>query len=85
MFVYGNYDSYKARLLSLQLVKCHDKDYCKSPEEITSFFRRKYFYTLSNSIRFDAQYYGEQSIIKESTTKYSIINTQAQVTIPFKV
>ena len=55
MRMYGDYNSDKARLINIQLVKCHDGGYfaengitCKSPDQITDFLRNKFFLMLYN-------------------------------------
>ena len=46
-FIYGNFDSVEARLLNVQLKRCEGAG-CKSPDEITEFFRNKFVLMLSN-------------------------------------
>ena len=62
MYIYGTFNSFKARLLTIQIVRCHGKDYCKSQEQITEFLRNKFLYTLSNQIVFDSREVGESTI-----------------------
>ena len=46
--VFGDYNSYKAQQFNVQFVKCHDKPYCKRPDEITEFLKNKFFVILYN-------------------------------------
>ena len=55
MRIYGNFNSFKARIINMQLIRCHDGGYfaengitCKSDAEITQFLRNKYFIMLYN-------------------------------------
>ena len=74
--IYGDYNSYKAQLFNIQFVKCHDKPgFCKSDEEISEFLRNKYILLFYNQVRFDAKYYGSESIIAESRIKWLNFNT----------
>ena len=66
-------------------MRCTGQSYCKSEAEITAFFRDKWLLFLKNQIRFDQGEYGESSIKKESLMGWHSINTQYQMTIPFKV
>lgn len=51
--IYGGLNSEKARLLQADIVKCIDKDYCKSDEEIRDYFANMFILVLRNQIRFD--------------------------------
>ena len=53
MKIYGDFSTAEARLIDLQLVKCHGEDYCKSDDEINQFMRDKWLVLLYNRIRFD--------------------------------
>ena len=53
--LYGDFSSEEARLIDLQLVRCHDQDYCKSEEEIMQWMKNKWLLLLSNRIRFDPE------------------------------
>lgn len=48
--IYGDYNSWKAQQLNVQLLKCdpEERDDCKSPEEITKFFRDKFIMIFYN-------------------------------------
>ena len=76
MRIYGDFSSQEARLIDLQLVKCHDKDYCKSDEYIQEFMKDKYFLLLSNRIRFDSEQYRTNAFVSESVFEWITINTQ---------
>lgn len=75
MYLYGDYNSPRARLIELQLEMCLDKPYCKSKDEITEFMRDKYLILLYNQINFDSDLYGENSIIPESNLIWIPVNT----------
>ena len=47
-------------------MKCSGEDYCKSEEEIDQFVRDKYLILYMNRVRFNADSFGEESIVKES-------------------
>lgn len=49
---------------------------CKSPEEITAFFRNKFLFFLFNEKYFDANFYLDSSIVSESKIRWLQINTQ---------
>ena len=87
MYIHGDYDSYNARMLNIQLVKCKGgaEAGCKSNEEILKFFRNKFIVLYSNQIRFDSTKYGPDAIIKEAKTSWLAINTQVQSQIPYQV
>ena len=59
MFIYGDFNSYKANLFNIQFVKCHDKPegFCKTDAEIKEFMRDKWILILFNQIRFDSSRY----------------------------
>ena len=46
--IFGDFDSAKARLFNIQLLKCTGRDDCKTPEEITEFFRNKWLLLMFN-------------------------------------
>ena len=48
MYISGDYSSASARLMNIQLIKCHGHDYCASDEEIKAFLRDKYLIILYN-------------------------------------
>ena len=72
MYIHGSYNSDKARLMNMQLMRCSEEDEtelgikCKSPEEINKFMKNKFLYFLYNQRRFDAENYGEESVVPES-------------------
>ena len=71
--VQGGTHSSKGQVILINLLKCTDRDYCKSDDEIMNYFAGSYLYVLSNQIRFDFEKYGKDSIIKESTLKLSLL------------
>ena len=75
MYLYGDYNSEKARLIQLQLEICHDKPICKPRDEIIEFARGKYLVLLYNQINFDSNRYREHSIQPESNTVWIPVNT----------
>ena len=66
MMIKGDYNSATAQMLLVTLNRCHDRDDCKTKEEIDAYIQGKYLVLLSNEIRFDSQLLAEQSIIRES-------------------
>ena len=83
MHIRGNYQSPEARLIEVQLKKCHNRTDCKSPEEIRQFLRNKFILFHYNQIRFDHSVKGNDAIIKESRIDWQLINTQIQQTIEY--
>ena len=65
-YILGGKNSEQARRIGIKLVKCHDKPYCKSDEEITDYYKGSQLIMLNNQIRFDENFYGADSIIQES-------------------
>jgi len=78
MLLNGDYNSVTASLIDIKVEKCHDKDYCKTQEEIDDFFERKYWGStegnyiimLTNQVRFDTEKFHQESIVKESVLKW---------------
>ena len=91
MKINGTFDSERASLLEMQLVRCRNStDYaedvvCKSNEEITEFFRNKYLILLHNQKRFNPELYHESSIIRESKIVWAPINIQWRQEIPYRI
>ena len=90
--MYGDYNSDKARLINIQLVRCHDGGYfaengitCKSQDQITDFLRNKFLLMLYNQKRFAPGAFKDQSIVEEARLLWTMVNTQIRQTIPFKV
>lgn len=77
MTVYGDFNSDKARMLSVQLKRCVGETYCKSSVEIEDYFRGKFLLFLTNQVRFDSEGFFEDAAIKESRVMWLTINTQA--------
>ena len=63
MLIYGDFSTQKARLIDLQLIKCHDQDYCKSDEEIMQFMKDKWLVLLTNRIRFDPDKFRSEAFV----------------------
>lgn len=76
LYLYGDYNSYKASQFNVQLIRCHDRDDCKSEEEITAFLKNKFLLLLWNQVRFDSRYYKEEAIKQESRIMWIPVNTQ---------
>ena len=76
MKIQGNFSSPSAQLIDIELVRCENKHYCKSPEEINEFLRNKFFLLMYNQIRFDTELYKTESFVHESITEWITINTQ---------
>ena len=74
-FISGNFNTKSASQIRVYLNKCQGKDYCKTEEEINKFIKGKYLIVYVNEIRFDAQFYGEESIIKESRMDWLRVST----------
>ena len=58
LFLYGDYDSANASQFEIQLIKCTNRDDCKSEEEIREYFRQKFILLMYNQIRFDTDEFG---------------------------
>ena len=76
MELYGDWNSEKARKISVILEKCTGEMHCKSEEEIDEFMRGKYLLLLNNQIRFDSKEYHEDSIKLESRIRWITISTK---------
>ena len=76
MYLYGDYNTRKARLISIQLIKCTGHTYCKTDEEILEFLRDKWIMLLVNQIRFDSEGFDEATSNPEARVKWIPINTQ---------
>ena len=85
MHINGHYSSNSARLIEVQLVQCHDRDDCKSHEEIKAFLKNKFLLLLHNRMRFDRQEFSEDLIVKESLIDWIPINTQMRMRLPYKI
>ena len=46
--LYGDYNSAKGRIIRVNINRCHDKPICKSDDEITNFFKGKYYMFVHN-------------------------------------
>ena len=73
--IYGDFSTAEARLIDLQLVKCHDQDYCKSDQEINQFMKDKWIVLLYNRIRFDPEAYRSDAFVEESLFEWVTVNT----------
>ena len=88
MYIYGDFETSKARLMNVQLIKCNnetrvEKD-CLPEEDIKDFLRDKWLILFNNNIRFDSKYYNEDSVVRESYMTWIPVNTQFQQSIPYK-
>lgn len=75
LFIYGDYNSLKARNMDMQLIRCHDRLDCKSDVEITAYLRDKFLILMHNEVRFDSNKYGSEAIIQESRLQWIPVNT----------
>ena len=75
LFIYGDYNSLKARNMDMQLIRCHDRLDCKSESEITAYLRDKFLILMHNEVRFDSNKYGSEAIIQESRLQWIPVNT----------
>ena len=78
-YLRGNFNTINTSNIRVRLNKCHDKDYCKSDEEIMAFIKNKYMIFYVNEVRFDASKYGEESIIPESRLDWIRVSTTFKV------
>ena len=62
----GDYNSNSAQMLLVTFNRCHDRDDCKSKEDIDEFIRGKYLVVMQNSVRFDSVLLAKNAIVKES-------------------
>ena len=85
MFIFGDFTTNKARQLNIQLTKCRGRPDCKTDREIAAFFRGKYIMLLANSVRFMAEGFGPDAIVKESRLLWLTINTKFTNTLPYKL
>ena len=75
MRINGDWNSAAARLLDIQLVKCHGHSYCQTDEEITNFLRDKFLLLFHNKIKFDVNKRGSDAFVAESKLEWIIVNT----------
>ena len=53
-YIYGSYNSLKARMIYVALVKCQrNDDYCRDQEEIDDILALNEIVLISNQIKFD--------------------------------
>ena len=83
-FISGNFNTGNASQIRVYLNRCQGKDYCKTDEEINEFIRGKFLIVYVNEIRFDSQFYGEESIIKESRMDWISISTYRPLEFPYR-
>ena len=62
----GDYNSNSAQMLLVTFNRCHDREDCKSKEDIDEFIRGKYLVVMQNSVRFDSVLLAKNAIVKES-------------------
>ena len=85
LFLWGDFESVKARQFNIDFKKCTGEAYCKTDEEITDFLRGKYLLILTNAVWFDSSKYFEKSVQAEANLLWKRFNTQVAETIPFRV
>ena len=65
-YVEGNFYSDEASLIRVRLNRCTGHDYCKSKEEIEAYMSNKYVILYMNQVRFLADAFFDESVIRES-------------------
>ena len=66
MMIRGDYNSNSAQMLLVTFNRCHDRDDCKSKEDIDEFIRGKYLVVMKNTVRFDSVLLAKNAVVKES-------------------
>ena len=66
MMIKGDYNSNNAQMLLITFNRCHDRQDCKSKEEIDDFIKGKYMVVMSNTVRFDSLLLAQNAIVRES-------------------
>ena len=82
--IYGDFNSANARQLNVQLKRCQGPG-CKTEEQITEFFKKKYILLLVNEARFVTDRYGEERVAKESRLVWLRINTFVPLTERYSI
>jgi len=79
--VSGNWDSYSAQNLVMQLEKCdpEKRSTCKSDEFIKKWVSDKYLLMTYNNERFNAGMYGKPRFTKEQTLEWLNIDRENQI------
>ena len=86
MHLHGQTGSKKGRILHAAVIRCMDKDYCKSKKEIDDYLNAENLAMLSNQVRFDSSKYGEEAIISESILTWHKLPLKAYGrTLPYNV
>lgn len=88
MKVSGDFNSDTAQLMNMRLIRCDPETSavkCKSPEEITAFFRNKFLIFLFNEKYFDSNQYEENAIVEQGKILWLQVNTQVQQMLPYKI
>ena len=85
VYIYGDFSSFDARQLNIQLKPCRGHDYCKSETEIRDYFAGKYLLLLLNKVSFQSEQYGKDAITREARHVWLAINTQTIQTTPFQL
>ena len=62
----GDYNSNSAQMLLVTFNRCHDREDCKSKEDIDEFIRGKYLVVMKNTVRFDSVLLAKNAVVKES-------------------
>ena len=65
-YVEGNFHSDVASIIRVRLNRCTGEDYCKSREEIEAYMSDKYVLLYMNKVRFQANAFFDESVIRES-------------------
>ena len=76
--MYGDYNSDYARLIQVRLNRCVNGNgiVCAEDDTIRDYLRSTMMGTLANNIRFDPEYFGAESIVRESRFFWNSISTQ---------
>ena len=66
LWVSGSTDKENASLIEVDLIMCTEHDYCRSEEEIKTFFGNSFMFFLKNQMSFDQNRFGSDSVVLES-------------------
>ena len=72
-------------MLFITVRQCIGEPTCADRETIRNYFRGAYIDLLQNEVRYDSRKFGAASIVKQSRSEWTPINTQMQVVMPYKV
>lgn len=72
--MFGSYDSDEARILQIRLNRCTGSD-CASETTINNYFKGMMVGIFANRIRFDSEYFSEESVKQESEFYWNPVST----------